>query len=190
MKPTCRALLAGGICLASALTLPGCSTERTARAPLGWTRLWSPFRTAQKPVNEPETALGAPAGSPALPPVPSDGWTPSDPQDGYYSPRGAELAVPLTPAKPPAAPPALEPGFLNDDGETGTHPASGFKSQGNKPARLRDVFDGLGRKQPVESRPKIPLDEPVAVRAPTTMHVVGYELSEPVTLGRPEFAKE
>lgn len=186
MKPTRRALITGGLCLAGALSLPGCAAERTARAPTGWARLWSPFRIAQQPVSEPETALGA--AEILTPPVPPTGnWTPSDSADSYYTPRSTELAAPLLPQKPPAAPPAGEPGFLDEQGDVSTQNTSGAKSQGNRPARLRDVFDNFNRKAPAE-RPKIPLDEPVAIRRlPSTTHVVGYEQTEPVVLGRPEF---
>jgi hypothetical protein len=188
VKPTRRALLTAGLCLAGALTLPGCAAERSARAPAGWARLWSPFRVAQKPATEPETTLGSQADTLAPPVPPAGNWSPSDSSDTYYSPRSTELAAPLVPSRPPAAPPASEPGFLNEESDTSTQNTSGAKTQGNRPARLRDVFENFNRKAPTESRPKIPLDEPVAAhKRPLTTHVVGYEQSEPVVLGRPEF---
>jgi len=170
--------------------MPGCATERSAQSSTGWSRLWTPFWVAQKPVDDPEASLGSsadPLASPAIPP----NWSPSDGTDSYYDPRETELAAPLTPARPPAAPPAIEPGFLENEIDGSTQNTSGLKSEGNRPARLRDVFDAFGRKQPAESKPRIPLDEPVAARRlPPTTFVVGYEQTEPVVLGRPEFVTE
>jgi hypothetical protein len=187
VKPTRRALITGGLWLAGALSLPGCAAERTARAPTGWARIWSPFRVAQQPVAAPETTLGPSAGTLAPPAPPAGNWIPSDSTDNYYSPGNTELAAPLVSPMPQAEPPAAEPGFLDEEADVSTQNTSGGKAQGNRPARLRDVFESFNRKTPTE-RPKIPLDEPVAARRlPPTTHVVGYEQSEPVVLGRPEF---
>lgn len=134
-------------------------------------------------------ALGP--AEPLTPPVPPSGnWSPSDSSDSYYTPRSAELSAPLVSPKPPAAPPASDPGFLDEAGDVSTQNTSGAKVHGNRPARLRDVFDNFNRKTPSE-RPKIPLDEPVALRRlPSATHVVGYEQTEPVVLGQPEFDGE
>jgi hypothetical protein len=131
-------------------------------------------------------ALGP--AEPLTPPVPPSGnWNPSDSSESYYTPRSAELSAPLVSPKPPAAPPASDPGFLDEAGDVSTQNTSGAKAHGNRPARLRDVFDNFNRKAPAE-RPRIPLDEPVALnRLPSTTYVVGYEQTEPVVLGRPEF---
>lgn len=190
MKPTRRATIASSLCLASALTIPGCATDRTTQAPSGWTRLWAPFRVAQKPDAEPENVLGAPEFSLAPPTPPDSHFTPSDAADGYYRPRSSQLSAPLIPARPPAAPPAVEPGFLNDDATGNAQNTSGQKPQEGRPARLRDVFDNFGRKAPPPARRRIPLDEPVAHHQPPSVtHVVSYEQSQPVALGRPEFTE-
>lgn len=191
MKATRRATIASSLCLAGALTIPGCATDRPPRAQSGWARLWSPFRSAQPPEAEPESPLGNPELS-LVPPTPPDtAFTPSDAADGYYTPRSSELAAPLAPAVPPAAPPAVEPGFLDDDSTGSAQNTSGVKPHDGRPARLRDVFENFGRKQPSPpARPKIPLDEPVALhRLPSATHVVGYEQAEPVALCQPEFAE-
>lgn len=187
MTATLRALIAGSVCLAGAFTFPGCATDRTPRAPSGWARIWSPFRVAQQPAEDPETD-SEPTDS-LTPPTPPN-FNPSDTQESYYNPRSSELAAPLSPPRPPAAPPAVEPGFLEEDSTGSAHNTSGHRPQEGRPARLRDVFDNFSRKPPAPSRPKIPLDEPVADRQlPSATHVVGYEQAEPVALGRPEFAE-
>jgi hypothetical protein len=182
VKPTRRVLVASGLCLASALTLPGCAAERSAQAQPGWARLWFPFRSSQvaeqdaQTQDESQSALASPA-------VPQQQWTPSEPSDSYYTPRSTE------PITPPKAPPAVDPGYLSDDVDAGAQNTTGVKSPGNRPARLRDVFESFG-KRPPNARPAIPLDEPVASRrSPSTTRVVGFEQAEPVLLGTPEFVE-
>ncbi|MBL8850060.1 MAG: hypothetical protein JNG89_10260 [Planctomycetaceae bacterium] len=187
MTPTRRAIVASGLCLASALTLPGCAAERSAQTTPGWTRLWSPFRSKAIAEQEAEATDEAQQAL-VTPPVPPQ-WSPSDPSDSYYAPGGIAQPLPARPLVPPPAPPALEPGYLSEDADSATQSQTGLKSQGKRPARLRDVFENLGKRQQ-DSRPTIPLDEPVANRLDrATTHVVGFERTEPVVLGKPEFVE-
>ena len=188
MTLTRRAIVASGLCLASALTLPGCAAERSAQTTPGWTRLWFPFRSTEVAEQDAETQQDESQQALATPPVPPQ-WSPSDPSDSYYTPGNGPSANPGRPLVPPPAPPAIEPGYLSDDADGATNSQTGLKSQGNRPARLRDMFENLGKRQH-ESRPAIPLDEPVARRLDrTTTRVVGFERTEPVLLGTPEFVE-
>lgn len=184
VSPKCQILVAGGLCLAGALFLPGCAAERPARATTDWKRLLIPFRTARAD-NDGDTAAAIPEPL-ASPANPHNLNSAPDDADQYYNPRGNELAIPTRPFTPPPAPPATEPGYLTDDAPS--HTATGVKSESGRPARLRDVFENFGRRQPTTPRPDIPLDEPVALdHAPSLMRVVSHEQADPVVLGTPEF---
>lgn len=186
VSPKRLSLVASGLCLAGALLLSGCAAERPPRATTDWKRLLLPFRTARATADEIADPATDSLDAYAAPTAPLLQSTAPHQPDQYYNPRGAELPVPGRPFTPAPAPPAAEPGYLSDDSPS--HNTTGVKAESGRPARLRDVFENFGRRQPAAPRPDIPLDEPVALtRAPSLMRVVCHEQADPVLLGSPQF---
>lgn len=182
MSRTRHILVAGGLCLAGALVLPGCAANRSVRPATDWKRVFFPFRTARTTDNVEQPAESLEFEAPLQQAAPS-----ASVADEYYNPRSADPVQSRESAKPPVAPPAEEPGFLSEDEPS--RATTGVKSDSSRPARLRDVFENLGRRPVPRPAPAIPLDEPVAdVSRRTATHMVGYEQTEIVTLGRPDFS--
>lgn len=177
-----RALTVSGLCLAAAISLPGCAAERTSRPAFGWVRNLLPFRSNQ--IAERDSVEAADE----RPYQGSQGdWAPSDSPDSYYSPRAKEYAQPQR-ATPPLAPPAVEPGFFAEESDNATQSTSGRLRQNDRPALLKDVLESWGRKPSTERRPTIPLDEPVAeLHGESVVRVVDFERREPIALGEPVF---
>lgn len=176
-------VVAGGLCLASVLALPGCAANRAARPVTDWKRVFFPFRTARaaETLEQPAETLGPQS---AL----ENPSAPGDLADEYYNPRNSLPAPSRESGKPPLAPPAEDPGYLSD--ENPSRSATGVKADSGRPAKLRDVFENFGRRQEPRPAPAIPLDEPVAdADGHHATHVVGYEHVESVTLGRPDFSE-
>jgi len=187
VSPSRHIIVAGGLCLASALA-SGCAADRPARATTDWKQLLFPFRAAKSASAETTAPEGELAESPGAPGVPALQSAPIEDADQYYNPRSTLAPYGGRDFRPPVAPPASDPGYLSDENQTSGPTTTGVKTDNGRPARLRDVFDNFGRRQPRRARPEIPLDEPVALgNGSSAARVVGYERLEAVILGDPIF---
>jgi hypothetical protein len=183
--------IVGGLLAAGSFSLTGCGATRaqTQSSP-GWSAVLFPWRGLAAESEVLTESPEPPPFDPSLRSAPPESAA-SDPND-YYQPRsGAPRAS--QPLVPPPVPPASEEGYFESELETGgssrqlTQPVSPTPAQA-EPSRLRDLFEsvrGHRRAPPVQ---RIPMDGPVADgRQRPLAQPVGFDIPEPVLLGRPEF---
>jgi hypothetical protein len=190
MASTKTIWIVGGLLAAGSLSLAGCGTTRSeTRAQSGWNAVLFPWRAAESEVltESPEPPSFDPSLRSAQPESAA-----TDP-DEYYQPRSS---VPRAnqPFVPPPAPPASEPGFFESELETSgnpqhstSQPLSPTPAQA-EPSRLRDLFESVRGRRAAPPVQRIPLDGPVATtQQPSNAYTVGFDIPEPVLLGRPDF---